>query len=145
MVVSAHCPGQNDQPGIEHEQVDPESLTQIQHDASVWLFAWICKQCAIPATHIFGHRDFFATSCPGSLYVSLPSFRLDVADALKPPKPVPVPKPKTTGYWLVTKTFYDGHQGPAEKVKSVRAWALKQGDLVKKGVRNVEWHWVETG
>jgi hypothetical protein len=30
MVASAHCLGQNDQPGIEHEQVDPQALTPIQ-------------------------------------------------------------------------------------------------------------------
>src|ERR1051325_6109120 len=33
MVVSAHCPGQNDQPGIEHEQIDPEGMTQVQRAA----------------------------------------------------------------------------------------------------------------
>jgi hypothetical protein len=80
-----------------------------------------------------GHWD------PGALKWST---LLKQSQAKLPKKPS---KPKTSGYWLVTKTFYDGHQGPAEKVKSVRLWALKQGNLVKKGVRHIDWNWVETG
>lgn len=73
-------------------------------------------------------------------------FNLGLPKPKPVPAPLPIPKPrKVSGYWLVTKTFYDGHQGPAEKVRSARLWALKQGNLTKKGVRNVEWHWVETG
>jgi hypothetical protein len=41
MVVSAHCPNFNDQPGVEIEHVDPETMTPIQRAAAVWLFAWI--------------------------------------------------------------------------------------------------------
>ena len=84
MVVSAHCPNQNDQPGVEIEHVDPEGMTPIQREAAVWLFAWLCKVGVFPATHIYGHRDFYATACPGALYAGLPQFRVDVAKALKP-------------------------------------------------------------
>jgi hypothetical protein len=84
MVVSAHCPGQNDQPGVEFEHQGDEPMTPIQWEAGVWLFAWLCKVGAFPPTAIFGHRDFFATSCPGVLYADLPKFRLDVAKTLKP-------------------------------------------------------------
>jgi hypothetical protein len=84
MVVSAHCPGQNGQPGVEHEQVDPEDLTPIQWEASVWLHAWICKHCKIDPARIKGHRDYFATGCPGRLYADLPRLRKEVAKTLKP-------------------------------------------------------------
>lgn len=144
MVVSAHCPNENTQPGIEIEHIDPEPMTQIQYDAAVWLFAWIAKSCAFPGKSIDGHRDHYATACPGSLYAHLPQFRKDVAAALKP-KPIPKPAPKISGHWQVTKTFYDGHTAPSEKVGSVRLWALKQGNLAKKGVRHIDWHWIETG
>lgn len=86
MVVSAHCPRQNDQPGVEIEHMDPEPMTPIQREAAVWLFAWICKCCTFPATHIYGHRDYYSTACPGALYAGLPQFRLDVAKQLKPSK-----------------------------------------------------------
>lgn len=84
MVVSAHCPGQNDQPGVEIEHVDPEGMTPIQREAAIWLFAWLCKCGGYPASAIDGHRDHFPTACPGALYAGLPQFRKDVAKALKP-------------------------------------------------------------
>jgi len=102
MVVSAHCPGQNDQPGIEHEQIDPEPLTPIQHDASVWLHAWICSHTGIHPKEIHGHREYFATACPGTLYSFLPSFRNDVRAALStpaPPKIFPKPPSPMPGWW----------------------------------------------
>jgi hypothetical protein len=82
MVVSAHCPGQNDQPGIEHEQVDGEPLTPLQETASVWLHAWIFDRCRIRPTEIYPHGHFYATACPGSLTGSLLVFRLKVAGKL---------------------------------------------------------------
>jgi hypothetical protein len=88
MVVSAHCPGQNDQPGVEIEHNGNEAMTPIQREAAIWLFAWICRVCVIPATHIYGHKDYFTTGCPGVLYARLPQFRIDVAKALKPPAPL---------------------------------------------------------
>jgi hypothetical protein len=141
MVVSAHCPGQNEQPGVEIEHLGNENMTAIQREATVWLFAWICKRCSIPASHIYGHRDYFATSCPGNLYAQLPQFRIDVGKVLNPPKPKP--PPKISGHWQVTKTFYDGHT-TTENTGALRVWSLRQGNLVKKGVRDVRAHWVET-
>jgi len=82
MVVSAHCPTQNSQPGIEHEQMDAEPLTPIQWQASVWLHAWICSKTGIKPAEIHGHREFHATECPGALFADLPRFRKDVAEAL---------------------------------------------------------------
>jgi len=89
MVESAHCAqaghpesNQNVQPGIEHEQVDPESLTAIQREASVWLHAWICSHTGIRPTQIEPHRLYVQTACPGVLVKILPGFRRDVAAAL---------------------------------------------------------------
>lgn len=88
MVVSAHCPGQNDQPGVEHEQVDPEKLTPIQREASIWLHAWICEKCdVLPRAAAQPHKRYSATACPGSLTAMLPAFRKDVAAALRPDEP----------------------------------------------------------
>jgi hypothetical protein len=143
MVVSAHCPGQNDQPGVEHEHLGSEPMTPIQYQAALWLATWICRHCAVDPKQIKGHRDYFATSCPGSLYALLPKLRKDVAVALKPPKSLPKPKPPP-GYWQVTKTFYDGNT-KTEKTSALRLWALRQGNLIKKGVRDVRAHWIETG
>jgi hypothetical protein len=83
MVESAHCPGQNDQPGIEHEHVAGQDLTPAQKAASVWLHAFICRRTGIRPTEIFPHRKYYATDCPTPGLVDwLPALRLDVAQAL---------------------------------------------------------------
>jgi hypothetical protein len=84
MVVSAHCLGQNDQPGIEHEHRGKETMTPIQYEASVWLHAWICRRCGIRPVAIYPHRKFFATACPANLADAIPGIRRDVAAALRP-------------------------------------------------------------
>jgi len=90
MVVSAHCPGQNTQPGIEHEQFGDEPLTPAQREASIWLHAHICHKTGIKPSSIHGHREFFATACPGALFPDLGEFRKAVAKALEPqPEPIP--------------------------------------------------------
>jgi hypothetical protein len=58
------------------------------------------------------------------------------------PKPKPPPK-KIGGYWLITHSFYDGHS-VTTKTGALRLWVLRQGNLQKKGVRDVRAHWVET-
>lgn len=82
MVISAHCPGENEQPGIEHEHVNDERLTPAQQGASVMLMAWICDRTGISPTQIYGHSHFYPTECPGSLNSSLRGHRLLVARAL---------------------------------------------------------------
>ena len=79
MVISAHCPGQNDQPGIEHEHIQGETPTNQQLAASVWLQAWIAEKCAIRATDIYPHSQFFATDCPDTLRNYIMYFRGQVA------------------------------------------------------------------
>src|SRR5439155_14969921 len=64
----------------------------IQREAAVWLFARLCNWGGFSAKEIKGHRDYFATECPGPLYAGLPQFRKDVAAALKPVPPPPTPK-----------------------------------------------------
>lgn len=137
MVASAHCPNENDQPGVEIEHNGSEKMTPIQRAAAVWLFAWICEHDHIDAKHIFGHKDFYATACPGVLYAQLPAFRNSVAAALKP---------RNAGYWLVTTTYKGGpHSGEPERARSIRAWANKAGDVHAKGMRDVRFHWVDAG
>lgn len=85
MVASAHCPGQNDQPGVEHEHNGSEAMTPIQRSASVWLHAWIARCCQIePASLCQPHRRYYSTSCPGSLAGGLPALRKEIAAELAP-------------------------------------------------------------
>lgn len=83
MVESAHCPYQNDQPGIEHEHVPGEELTPRQHTATVWLMAWICDRTAIRCTELYGHNKFYDTACPSNLTADIRALRLDVAVKLR--------------------------------------------------------------
>lgn len=72
MIESAHCPGQNDQPGIEHEHLHEAHLTPRQLEASARLHAWIMSRCGIPVSEVFGHREKalpgFGTDCPAELF-----------------------------------------------------------------------------
>jgi hypothetical protein len=91
MVVSAHCPGQNSNPGIEIEQDGNEQMTPDQYAAAVWLFAYICEKTGVKPAAIKGHRDYFATACPGVLYAGLPKFRNAVTVAMGPAPTKPKP------------------------------------------------------
>lgn len=68
MVRSAHCPGQNDQIGIEHEHKGLEAMTKPQRESSARLMAWIADQydrkLVLP---VDPHSKHFATSCPANL------------------------------------------------------------------------------
>jgi hypothetical protein len=76
MVESAHCPGQNDQIGIEHEHVVGEAMTGLQRRASARLMAWIADQyhrsTVLP---VLPHSKFFATDCPDNLVGEIPRIR----------------------------------------------------------------------
>lgn len=99
--VSAHCPGQNGNPGVEHEQLDPERLTTIQTEASAWLFAKICRNGDFGADRIHGHGEYWATDCPGDLQGFLPAFRKLVTAELKPGPPKP-----PAGGWYRTPIWF---------------------------------------
>lgn len=76
MVVSAHCPGQNDQIGIEHEHFGNEEMPLIQKEASAWLQAWIAKQYDLrQALPVFPHSRFFPTNCPANLIEDIGGIR----------------------------------------------------------------------
>ncbi|BCJ68860.1 N-acetylmuramoyl-L-alanine amidase [Polymorphospora rubra] len=84
-VFGTHAGAQNNQSiGIENEgtymTVGP---TTALYNSLVNLVAYTCQQYAIPASQIYGHRDFMATACPGDvLYARLPQLRADVAARL---------------------------------------------------------------
>lgn len=73
MVLSAHCPGQNGQVGIEHEHLGAEPMTQAQRLASGALIAWVSshygRSVALP---LHPHSEFYATACPANLKAELP-------------------------------------------------------------------------
>lgn len=76
MVVSAHCPGENTNPGIEFEHKGNEGLTDPQFLSGVKLMAWIASQCGMSPYSIYPHRKFFPTACPtDSVAKYLPEFR----------------------------------------------------------------------
>ena len=117
-VRGAHCEGFNDvSVGIENEGnymgVSPPSG---QYTALVSLCAWLCQQYGIPATELYGHRDFLATDCPGDvLYAKLPQLRRDVAARLG----------VTVRVWPTTR---QGHSG--ERVRTVQYLLRARGQSV---------------
>jgi hypothetical protein len=70
--------------GIENEGL----YTSVSPPAALYsklvdMCAYICDKYGLPASQIFGHRDFMATACPGNiLYGMLPGLRSDVAAKL---------------------------------------------------------------
>lgn len=82
MVSSAHCIGQNAQPGIEHEHIGDEPMTPIQRQASLFLHELICRKTGITPSAIHGHGEFGSTACPGVLKSALAEFRRDLAKRL---------------------------------------------------------------
>lgn len=88
MVLSAHCPGQNDQPGIELEHYGNEAMTKQQFNAAAWLAAWIIVRCRMAGpSAIHPHRQYFATSCPGALDKELPALKTAVTQILRQANP----------------------------------------------------------
>lgn len=76
MVRSAHCPGQNEQIGIEHEHLGNEEMTKQQREASARLMAWIADQYdRMKALPVDPHSKYLATACPGNLKADIPSIR----------------------------------------------------------------------
>lgn len=83
MVISAHCPGQNDQVGIEHEHLGSEPMTHQQFESSSYLHAWIIDCCKMRSTGtIIPHSHYFPTACPGPLKAELPALRARVVSIL---------------------------------------------------------------
>jgi hypothetical protein len=84
MVQGAHTVGQNSQAiGIENEG----TYLTVQPPDALWhslivFCAYTCQQYAIPATEIYGHKDFNNTQCPGLLHDRLPELRSEVATML---------------------------------------------------------------
>lgn len=117
-VRGAHCEGFNDvSVGIENEgtyvTVAPPAA---QYDALVRTCAWLCQQYGIPATELYGHRDFLNTSCPGDvLYARLPQLRRDVAARLG----------VNLRVWPTTRSGQNG-----ERVRSVQYLLRARGQSV---------------
>jgi hypothetical protein len=78
MVQSAHCPNENHNPGIEHEHKGGEAMTDAQRQASLFLHELICRKTGIKPSAIHGHKEFFATACPGALEPELARFRQEL-------------------------------------------------------------------
>lgn len=76
MVVSAHCPAQNDQIGIEHEHLGSEPMTDRQRRASATLMAWISFQYGLTKIlPVDPHSAHFNTACPANLRADIPDIR----------------------------------------------------------------------
>ncbi|MFF4429370.1 peptidoglycan recognition family protein [Streptomyces sp. NPDC001513] len=101
-VRAAHCIGQNTLSiGIENEGTyTSQAPPTAQYAMLADLCAHICDQYDLPATEIYGHRDFNATSCPGDrLYALLPTLRKDVATRLGTPLPAPETQTESDPLW----------------------------------------------
>lgn len=76
MVVSAHCPGQNEQIGIEFEHLGTEAMTVAQRNAGAEVMAWVSLQYELKTIlPMDPHRKYFATSCPVNLVSEIPDLR----------------------------------------------------------------------
>lgn len=76
MIQSAHCPGQNDQIGIEHEHYGAELSTKEQRESSARLMAWIADKYDLKyVLPIDPHSKHFATSCPANLLHDIPEIK----------------------------------------------------------------------
>ncbi|GAA2274793.1 hypothetical protein GCM10009853_030960 [Glycomyces scopariae] len=103
MVFGSHCPDQNDQAiGIENEGTYTTAApTSAQYNSLVQLCAYICAQYGLPATAIFGHRDYRATACPGDrFYGMIPQLRADVAARMGGGDRVGLYRPGTGTFFL---------------------------------------------
>lgn len=117
-VRGAHCEGFNDvSVGIENEGTYTSATPPAaQYDALVRMCAWLCQQYGIPATELYGHRDFLNTSCPGDvLYAKLPQLRRDVAARLG----------VSVRVWPTTRSGQSG-----ERVRSVQFLLRARGQTV---------------
>jgi hypothetical protein len=81
-VLSAHCPGQNDQIGIEHENLHEQEMTVEQFEASARLHAWLMSRCGIRVSEVYPHRRFFPTSCPEHLADDIARIKVRAAQIL---------------------------------------------------------------
>lgn len=73
MVVSAHCPGQNENVGIEHEHLGTERMTNRQFNASARLIAWISGQYGLEKPlPLHPHKEYYGTECPANLTAAIP-------------------------------------------------------------------------
>jgi N-acetyl-anhydromuramyl-L-alanine amidase AmpD len=143
-IVGAHCTGQNEQSiGIENEGTYTSvAPTDILYARLVDLCADICQQYGLPASQIYGHRDFNSTECPGDvLYARLPQLRSEVAGRIlvwpTVARGATGERVRTVQYLLrqagQTLTV-DGSFGPATEA-AVRAFQQSRG-LAQTGVVN---------
>lgn len=73
MVDSAHCPGQNEQIGIEHEHLGSEAMTDAQRSSSARLQAWIASLYGLKfVLDLEPHKKYYNTSCPANLVNEIP-------------------------------------------------------------------------
>lgn len=62
----SHCPGRNsDSISVCFEgNFEVEQMPEIQLQSGLWLVRYLSKQ-VYPSAHICGHREQYATACPG--------------------------------------------------------------------------------
>lgn len=136
MVVSAHCPGQNSNPGVEHEQKQGP-MTKAQRASSVLLHSWMADRCQIRISNLYRpHRLFFPTACPGQLEQEIPALREAVSEYMAailegPTVPVPVPIPQWFWRWAEWRLGHgdfkdhalDPKMRPDDAPETIPAWA----------------------
>lgn len=132
MVDSAHCVGQNGNPGVEHEEIKGP-LTGPQFDATVKLHAWIADRCHLELGDLFRpHREFNATACPGDIASQAPRLRAAVAaytELVTQPAHKRLPKWFWVwAQWRLGRGAFQGHGSdpewrPVGVPETIPAWA----------------------
>ena len=85
-VIGAHTGGKNtNNVGVNVVgDYSVENLHQNSYSTLIRLLAWLCSHYNIDPNHIYGHRDFGSTACPGDkLYILLPKIRSDVSAQIR--------------------------------------------------------------
>jgi len=82
--------------GIEHSAQPGRDASPATIATSVALIVGLCRQYGIDPGHIYPHKKFFATACPGTLpwAVMIATVRAQLGFPIPPPPtPAPVPPP----------------------------------------------------
>ncbi len=117
-VLGSHCTGQNTTAlGIENEGTYTSTTPpSAQWDKLVDLCAYLCQTYAVPASALYGHRDFLSTECPGdAFYAQLPALRSAVAAKLgstpPPTRTWPTLQQGASGFRVSTAQYLLRHRG----------------------------------
>jgi len=122
--------------GIEHSAAPGRAATQATIDTSVALMTRLCLKYDISPDHIYPHKRFTATQCPGTLPVAAMVARVRANLALKPapppPEPVPVPEESFMADLTLTNPLTKDSASATTGLNSVWFYSVASYGLLKE-------------